>query len=85
MVFSDACVSDDILKVKKEKDANQGNHTLHLEIYDLQGSVSYENITVYVCDCMGGDVCIEKLASPPTLSGGAIALLLLVPVLFSCE
>ncbi|XP_069607309.1 cadherin-like protein 26 isoform X1 [Ranitomeya imitator] len=73
---------DDILKVKKEKDARQGNYTLHLEIYDLQGVVSLENITVYVCDCLGGDVCIEKMPDPPTLSGSAIALILLVPVFF---
>ncbi|XP_073539124.1 cadherin-like protein 26 isoform X2 [Phyllobates terribilis] len=73
---------DDILKVKKEKDAGQGNHTLHLEIYDLQGVVSLENITVYVCDCLGGDVCIEKMPDPPTLSGSAIALILLVPIFF---
>ncbi|KAG8566943.1 hypothetical protein GDO81_013432 [Engystomops pustulosus] len=73
---------DDILKVKKEKDAYQGNHTLHLEIYDLQGNVAFENITVYVCDCLGGEVCIEKLTDPPALGGGAIALLLLVPVIF---
>ncbi|CAJ0968747.1 unnamed protein product [Ranitomeya imitator] len=74
--------ADDILKVKKEKDARQGNYTLHLEIYDLQGVVSLENITVYVCDCLGGDVCIEKMPDPPTLSGSAIALILLVPVFF---
>ncbi|XP_056403545.1 cadherin-like protein 26 [Hyla sarda] len=73
---------DDILKIKKEKGAPQGNHTIHLEIYDLQGVQSLENITVYVCDCLGGDVCAEKLADPPTLSGGAIALLLLAPVFF---
>ncbi|XP_075701573.1 cadherin-like protein 26 isoform X2 [Rhinoderma darwinii] len=74
--------NDDILKIKKEKDARQGNHTLHLEIYDLQGIVSLENITVYVCDCLGGEVCIEKMPDPPTLSGDAIALMLLVPVAF---
>ncbi|KAM3921537.1 cadherin-like protein 26 [Leptodactylus fuscus] len=73
---------DDILKVKKEKNAAHGNHTLHLEIYDLQGVVSLENLTVYVCECLGGEVCIQKMADPPTLGGGAIALLLLVPVFF---
>ncbi|XP_040187204.1 cadherin-like protein 26 [Rana temporaria] len=73
---------DDIIKVKKEKDAYQGNHTLHLEIYDLQGKVSHQNLTVYVCDCLGGDACVEKMQAPPTLSGGAIALLLLAPILF---
>ncbi|XP_044155584.1 cadherin-like protein 26 [Bufo gargarizans] len=74
--------NDDILKVKKLKDAYQGNHTLLLEIYDLQGTASQETITVHVCDCLGGEACIKKIADPPTLGGGAIALLLLVPVLF---
>ncbi|XP_066442333.1 cadherin-like protein 26 [Eleutherodactylus coqui] len=74
--------NDDILKVKKEKDAYQGNHTLHLEIYDLQGVMSLENITVYVCDCLVDEVCIGKMVKPPTLGGGAIALLLLLPVFF---
>ncbi|XP_018429651.1 PREDICTED: cadherin-like protein 26 [Nanorana parkeri] len=73
---------DDIIKVKKEKDAYQGNHTLHLEIYDRQGMVSFQNLTVYVCDCLGGEACVEKMIGPPTLGGGAIALLLLAPVLF---
>ncbi|KAM9296565.1 cadherin-like protein 26 [Gastrophryne carolinensis] len=72
---------DDIIKVKKEKEARQGNHTIHLEIYDRQGVVSNQNLTVYVCDCLGGDVCVEKMADPPSLSGGAIALLLLAPVI----
>ncbi|KAM4030279.1 cadherin-like protein 26 isoform 2-T2 [Anomaloglossus baeobatrachus] len=74
--------NDDILKIKKEKDAPQGNYTLHLEIYDLQGMASLENITVYVCNCLGGDVCLEKIADPPTLSGSAIALILLAPIFF---
>ncbi|KAM5135036.1 cadherin-like protein 26 [Mantella aurantiaca] len=73
---------DDIIKVKKQKGAYQGNHTLHLEIYDRQGIISYQNLTVYVCDCLGGEACVEKMVDPPTLGGGAIALLLLVPVLF---
>lgn len=73
---------DDIITVKKEKTAYQGNHTLHLEIYDLQGRISHQNLTVYVCDCLGGDACVEKMLAPPTLSGGAIALLLLAPVFF---
>ncbi|XP_040294274.1 cadherin-like protein 26 [Bufo bufo] len=74
--------NDDILKVKKLKDAYQGNHTLLLEIYDLQGTASQETITVHVCDCLGGEACMKKIADPPTLGGGAIALLLFVPVLF---
>ncbi|XP_072269766.1 cadherin-like protein 26 [Pyxicephalus adspersus] len=73
---------DDIIKVKKEKDAYQGNYTLHLEIYDRQGKVSYQNLTVYVCDCLGGEACVEKMTGPPTLGGGAIALLILAPLLF---
>ncbi|XP_068119393.1 cadherin-like protein 26 isoform X2 [Hyperolius riggenbachi] len=72
---------NDIIKVKKEKTAQQGNHTLHLEIYDRQGVVSHQNLTLYVCDCLGGHACVEKLTAPPTLSGGAIALLLLTPLL----
>ncbi|XP_075034413.1 cadherin-like protein 26 [Mixophyes fleayi] len=74
--------NDNVINIKKEKGAYQGNHTLHLEIYDRQGMVSYENLTVFVCDCLGGEVCVAKMMDPPSLSGGAIALLLLVPVLF---
>ncbi|XP_063819212.1 cadherin-like protein 26 [Pseudophryne corroboree] len=73
---------DDIIKIKKEKDAYQGNHTIHLEIYDRQGTLSLQNLTVYVCDCLGGEACVEKMMGPPSLSGGAIALLLLTPILF---
>ncbi|XP_053561742.1 cadherin-like protein 26 [Bombina bombina] len=72
----------DVLKVMKMENAKQGNHTLHLEIYDRQGVSSLENFTIFVCDCLEGDACVEKLADPPSLGGGAIALLLLAPVLF---
>ncbi|XP_018093713.1 cadherin-like protein 26 isoform X2 [Xenopus laevis] len=71
-----------ILKVLKLKDAPRGNHTLHLEIYDRQGEISHQNLTVFVCECLEGGVCLEKMNGPPGLGGGAIALLLLVPVLF---
>ncbi|KAM4691989.1 cadherin-like protein 26 [Rhinophrynus dorsalis] len=72
----------DVVKVLKLKDAHRGNHTLHLEIYDRQASSSLQNLTIYVCDCLEGGVCVEKMNDPPALGGGATALLLLVPVLF---
>ncbi|XP_068120434.1 cadherin-like protein 26 isoform X2 [Hyperolius riggenbachi] len=80
----------DIIKVKKEKTAQQGNHTIHLEIYDRQGVVSHQNLTLNVCDCLGGHACAEdrtvvtpgkRTVATTSLSGGAIALLLLIPLL----
>eukprot|EP00079_Xenopus_tropicalis_P013734 XP_002942822.2 PREDICTED: cadherin-like protein 26 [Xenopus tropicalis] len=74
--------NDNVLKVLKLKDAPRGNHTLRLEIYDRQGVISQQNFTVFVCECLEGGVCLEKMNDPPTMGGGAIALLLLPPVLF---
>ncbi|KAM4622383.1 cadherin-like protein 26 [Discoglossus pictus] len=74
-------VQEESLSVKKLKDAHQGNHTLHFDITDRQGVGSLQNFTLYVCDCLNDDVCLEKIPDPPTLSGGAIALILLAPAL----
>uniref|UniRef100_A0A8C5PUM3 Cadherin domain-containing protein n=1 Tax=Leptobrachium leishanense TaxID=445787 RepID=A0A8C5PUM3_9ANUR len=74
----------DSIQIMKVKDAAPGNHTMHLEIYDRQGVTSFQNLTVYVCDCLTGDACVMqmKMTGPPALGGGAIILLLLAMLLF---
>ncbi|XP_053309415.1 cadherin-like protein 26 [Spea bombifrons] len=74
--------SGDTLQIRKRKGAHQGNHTLNIEIYDRQGTTSLQKLTVYVCDCLDGDACVEKMSGPPVLGGSAIILLLLAIVLF---
>ncbi|XP_075427493.1 cadherin-like protein 26 isoform X10 [Ascaphus truei] len=72
----------DSLRVMKLRNALQGNYTLHLAISDRQGITSLQNLTVYVCECLDGRVCVQKMTVPPVLGRGAIALLLLTPLLF---
>ncbi|CAH2303185.1 cadherin 26 [Pelobates cultripes] len=72
----------DVLQIRKLKDASPGNHTLHLEIYDRQGFTSLQNLTVYVCECLEGNACVEKITGPPVMGGGAVILLLLAMFVF---
>ncbi|XP_078506547.1 cadherin-like protein 26 [Lissotriton helveticus] len=70
----------DSLQVLQLKGANRGNHTMRLQISDKQGMESLQNLTVNVCDCVNGSICLNT-AAPPSLGGGAIALLLLALLL----
>ncbi|XP_068119389.1 cadherin-like protein 26 isoform X3 [Hyperolius riggenbachi] len=65
-------INDNAVEVVMLKNLGRGNHSVHLDIYDRQGTYKSQALYVMVCGCPDGLNCEKMAPASYSLGGGAI-------------